>query len=291
MKQTHHQIALAILCLCLMPAWTCSAEEKTVDDQPELEIRVIFDNTSARKDLRRSWGFSAVVDFGGHRVLFDTGSDPILLLEHLEKMQIDPQTIEHAVISHQHGDHLRGVYWVFEKNPKMKVHFLDCFPEEAFRRASAVRMKPNRVKEPFQVVPGLYSTGVVDGLPPEQSLIIETSKGLVMIVGCSHPGLVKLVETAETQRKKKSIRLLLGGFHLLRKKPEEIRTTIKRLQELKVEAVIPAHCSGDLAKELFQLSYGNQYETAGAGRQIVLDKKGRFVISTLPVRVVDQTNE
>lgn len=120
-----------VLCLCLLPAWVLADEPAKDGERPELEIRVLFDNTSAREDLRRSWGFSAVVDFGGHRVLFDSGSDPILLLEHLEKMQIDAKTIEQAVISHQHGDHLRGVYWVFEKNPKMKVHFLD-FPRRRF---------------------------------------------------------------------------------------------------------------------------------------------------------------
>jgi 7,8-dihydropterin-6-yl-methyl-4-(beta-D-ribofuranosyl)aminobenzene 5'-phosphate synthase len=288
MKHSSTGYAVMAICLCLIPTWVCAAEPKKGGDQPELEIRVLFDNTSAREDLRRSWGFSAVVDFGGHRVLFDAGSDPILLLQHLKKMQIDPKTIEHAVISHQHGDHLRGVYWVFEKNPEMKVHFLDCFPDEAFRRAAAVKMKPHRVKEPFEVVPGVYSTGVVDGLPSEQSLVIETSKGLVMIVGCSHPGLVKLVETAETQRKKKSVRLLLGGFHMLRKTPEQIKAAIDRLQDLRVATVVPAHCSGDLAKELFQLTYGKQYHTAGAGRRIVLDK-GRFVVSTLPAKIAQDS--
>jgi 7,8-dihydropterin-6-yl-methyl-4-(beta-D-ribofuranosyl)aminobenzene 5'-phosphate synthase len=280
MKRFLHGGAGAAVCLCLASAWVCAAEADG-DRQFELEIRVVFDNTSAREDLRRSWGFSAVVDFGGHRVLFDAGSDPILLLEHLEKMQIDPKTIEHAVISHQHGDHLRGVYWVFEKNPAMQVHFLDCFPDEAFRRATAVKMKPHRVTEPFEVVPGVYSTGIVEGEPPEQSLVIETSRGLVMLVGCSHPGVVKLVETAQTQRKKDSLRLLLGGFHMLRKRPDEIKTAINRLQGLNVQTVIPAHCSGDLAKELFPIAYGDQFNTAGAGRRIVIDDRGKLVISTL----------
>jgi 7,8-dihydropterin-6-yl-methyl-4-(beta-D-ribofuranosyl)aminobenzene 5'-phosphate synthase len=247
----------------------------------ELEIRVVFDNTSARADLNRSWGFSAVVDFRGHRILFDAGSDPILLLEHLEKMQIDPKSIEQAVISHQHGDHLRGIYWVFEKNPKLKVHFLDCFPEEPFRRAKALKMTPNRVTGPFEVVPGIHSTGIVEGLPSEQSLAIETSQGVVMLVGCSHPGVVKLVETVKTQRKKDSIRLLLGGFHMLRKQPEEIKSTINRLQDLNVATVMPAHCSGDEAKEMFQTLYGKQFHAAGAGRLIVLGEEG-LVVSTLP---------
>jgi 7,8-dihydropterin-6-yl-methyl-4-(beta-D-ribofuranosyl)aminobenzene 5'-phosphate synthase len=276
-----HSVSFALMCLRLAMPSANAAAPKGTNLRPELEIRVVFDNTSARKDLRRSWGFSAVIDFRGKRVLFDAGSDPILLLEHLKKMQIDPKSIDHAVISHQHGDHLRGVYWVFEKNPRMKVHFLDCFPAEAFRRAAAVKMKPNRVTKPFEVVPGIYSTGIVDGKPPEQSLAIETSQGLVMLVGCSHPGVVKLVETAMSQRKKKSIRLLLGGFHMLRKKPQQIKAAINRLQDLKVMTAVPAHCSGDLAKEMFKTLYGKQFNTAGAGRRNVLDK-GKLVISTLP---------
>jgi 7,8-dihydropterin-6-yl-methyl-4-(beta-D-ribofuranosyl)aminobenzene 5'-phosphate synthase len=266
--------------LCSAAAVLCLFVGVARASEPELQILVIFDNTSAREDLLRSWGFSALIDFRGHRVLFDAGSDPILLLEHMEKMQIDPKSIEHAVISHQHGDHLRGVYWVFEKNPQMKVHFLDNFPDEAFRRAAAVGMKPHRVKEPFEVVPGIYSTGIVDGQPPEQSLLIETSQGLVMLVGCSHPGVVKLVETAESQRNKDSIRLLLGGFHMLRKPPNEIKSAITRLQDLKVTMAMPAHCSGDLAKQLFQVAYGEQFNTAGVGRRVVLEKD-RLVISTL----------
>jgi 7,8-dihydropterin-6-yl-methyl-4-(beta-D-ribofuranosyl)aminobenzene 5'-phosphate synthase len=235
-------VTAAAVCLSLASSWVCAAEPNPVPKARELEIRVVFDNTSARKDLRRSWGFSAVVDFGGHRILFDAGSDPTLLLEHLDLMQIDPKSIEHAVISHQHGDHLRGVYWVFEKNPKMNVHFLDCFPEEPFRRAAALKMTPNRVKGPFELVPGIHSTGIVDGLPPEQSLVIETSQGLVMLVGCSHPGVVKLVETAQKQREKDSLRFLLGGFHMLRKKPKQIKTAINRLQDLKVNTIRRKKC-------------------------------------------------
>ena len=252
----------------------------SVEPTPELEIKVIFDNTSGRADLPRSWGFSALIDFRGRRVLFDAGSDPVLLLENMERMQIDPSSIEHAVISHQHGDHLRGVYWVFEENPKMQVHFLDVFPEEAFRRAAAVGMKPHRVKGPFEVVPGIFSTGIVDGLPPEQSIVIETSQGMVMLVGCSHPGLIKLVDTAQQQRKQDSLRLLLGGFHLLRKQPEDVKSIIAQLKQRKVDTVLPGHCTGDEAIDLFHLEFGDRFHAAGTGRQIRL-LKDEFAIQTL----------
>lgn len=273
----------ATLLCCLTALSLQAADPEQAQTGPELEIQIIFDNTSAREDLRRGWGFSALIDFRGHRILFDAGSDPILLLEHLELMQIDPKSIEHAIISHEHGDHLRGVYWLFEKNPDLKVHFLDCFPEEAFRRAKAMKMVPHRITGPFELTPGIFSTGIVDGLPSEQSLVIETSLGPVMLVGCSHPGIVKLVKTVQEQRQKDSIRYLLGGFHLLRTDAQEIKQTINQLQDLNVQAVSPAHCSGDLATEMFQTLYGPQFHAPGVGRRIVIDK-GRLTVSTLPVK-------
>ncbi len=252
-----------------------------VKPKPELEIRILFDNTAANKDFTRSWGFAALIDFRGKRILFDSGGDPILLLEHMEKMKIDPKSIDEAFISHVHDDHRRGIYWVFEKNPKMKVYFLDSFGIEAFKAADQVKMKPNRVKGPFELMPGVFSTGPIEGLPPEQALLLETSQGLVMIVGCSHPGIIKMVETAQTQRKKDSIRMLLGGFHLLKTEPEQIRKIVNRLDELKVKLVVPAHCTGDLATDMLQSVFGKY--SAGAGRSIVMEEK-RLEFRTVPLK-------
>lgn len=280
---TRHFVRSVAALLCYLVTLSVQAEDpQQVQTDPELEIQILYDNTSAREDLRRGWGFSALIDFRGHRILFDSGSDPILILEHLELMQIDPKSIEHAIISHQHADHLRGVYWISEKNPDLKVHFLDCFPEEAFRRAKGVKMVPHRITGPFELTPGIFSTGIVDGLPSEQSLVIETSVGPVMLVGCSHPGIVRLVKTVQEQRQKDSIRYLLGGFHLLRKKPEDIKQTINQLQDLKVQSVSPAHCSGDLATEMFHILYGPQFHAPGVGRRIVIEN-GELTVSTLPV--------
>lgn len=282
MARQFTRISVALL-WCLASSSLQAAEPQPASTGPELEIQILFDNTSAREDLRRGWGFSALIDFRGHRILFDAGSDPILLLEHLELMQIDPKSIEHAIISHEHGDHLRGVYWVFEKNPDLKVHFLDCFPEEAFRRAAAMKMVPHRVAGPFELTPGVFSTGAIEGLPSEQSLVIETSLGPVMLVGCSHPGIVKMVKTVEEQRKQDSIRFLLGGFHLLRTDAEKVKETINDLQDLNVQAVSPAHCSGDLATNMFQALYGPQFYAPGVGRRIVIEN-GRLTVSAPPAK-------
>jgi 7,8-dihydropterin-6-yl-methyl-4-(beta-D-ribofuranosyl)aminobenzene 5'-phosphate synthase len=246
-------------------AATCLAQAP-----PELEIRVIYDNTSARADVKEDWGFSALVTFRGRRVLFDSGTKPELFLENLKKLDVEPQSIEQTLISHTHDDHRGGVYKLYPLHPRMRVHFLDLFTREAFEDAARIGMKPQRVTRPFELLPGMYSTGVVAGDPPEQSLVIETSRGIVMLVGCSHPGVVRMVEAAERQRKKNSVRLLLGGFHMFRQRPEQIAPQIVRLKELGVERIMPAHCTGDLAKQMIRDAFGAGYETAGAGKVVTL---------------------
>ena len=237
----------------------------------ELEIRVIYDNTSARADMTEHWGYAAVVTFKGRRVLFDSGARPPLFMENLKKAGVDPATIESAVISHDHADHRSGIHLLYPQNRSMTVYYLDKFVPQAFADAEAVHMKPLRVTGPREIVPGVFTTGIVEGQPPEQSLAIETSKGIVMLTGCSHPGVVRMVEAVERQRGKDRIRLLLGGFHLFQMDADQVAPIISRLQLLRVGSVIPAHCSGDLAKQMFQKAFGKDYDTAGAGKVITLD--------------------
>ena len=251
-----------ILALALGPV----AHLPAAPPEPELEIRVIYDNTSARSDVQADWGFAAVVTFRGRRVLFDSGTKPELFLTNLEKMEVDPSSITQAVISHQHPDHRNGIYELFPLHPSIRIHFLKAFYEKAYEEAATVGMTPNRVTGPFEVEPGVYSTGMISGDPPEQSLAVETSKGIVLLVGCGHPGVVNIVKTVEKQRGADSIRLVLGGFHMLRQNEDEINSQIAELKQLNVHRVMPAHCSGDLAKRLFRDAYGENFETLGAGK-------------------------
>ena len=236
-----------------------------------LEILVLYDNTSIQTGVQADWGFAALVTFRGEKVLFDSGTKPDILLSNMKALAVDPAGIRHAVISHGHGDHLLGIYKVFPSNPSMKVYFLDAFPDPAFRNAEAIGMRPQRVRAPIKIVDGIYSTGPVDGNPPEQALVIETAKGLVVLTGCSHPGVVKMVEAAEQQRGAKSVRFLLGGFHMLQQGEAEATQNIERLRALGVASVAATHCTGDLAMRLFAKAYGPQSVTAGAGKRFVLD--------------------
>ena len=266
-RKLSFSVEASFLAVALASAANLPAAQPT----PKLEIRVIYDNTSARSDVQADWGFAAVVTFRERRVLFDSGTKPELFMTNLEKMEVDPSSIAQAVISHQHPDHRTGIYKLFPLQPAMRIHFLKAFYEQAYEEARAVGMTPNRVTGPFEVETGVYSTGMIAGDPPEQSLAVETSKGIVLLVGCGHPGVVNIVETVEKQRGADSIRLVLGGFHMLRQNEDDIDSQIARLKQLNVRGVMPAHCSGDLAKRLFQEAYGKDFETLGAGKVLRFD--------------------
>ncbi len=237
----------------------------------ELEIDIIYDNTAAVPAMEADWGFAALVRFNGRNVLFDSGTKPDLFLRNLEKLHVDPKTITAAVLSHEHDDHCNGIYELFPKNPSMKVYFLDSFAPRRFEQAAAIDMAPVRVKGPREIVPGIFTTGQVDGPVAEQALVIETSKGVVVLTGCSHPGVVKMVETAERQRATNAVRLLAGGFHMNGQEDARVQEQIAQLKALRVERIIPTHCTGDRAIELFSEAYGDACEHGGAGKKIVLD--------------------
>lgn len=217
-----------------------------------LEIRILYDNTSAQKDMQADWGFAALVTFGAHRVLFDTGAEADLFMENLKKAGVDPASIEHVVISHAHADHTAGLEQLSTRSPRIIVH------------------RPDKAG-PFEIVPGVFSTGIIEGPVSEQALVIETSKGLVVLVGCAHPGVARMVEAAEKQHGKDSVRLLLGGFHMRQQSAAQIHSTIARLKQLRVASVVPAHCSGDLTIKLFRQAFPSGAVGAGAGKRILLD--------------------
>jgi 7,8-dihydropterin-6-yl-methyl-4-(beta-D-ribofuranosyl)aminobenzene 5'-phosphate synthase len=217
----------------------------------QTEILILYDNTVAQSGLTADWGFAALVTHQGRRVLLDTGAKADVFIDNLRKLKVDPASIEHVVISHAHQDHTGGLERLAPLNPRLVVHG---------------PAGPGA----FEVVPGVFSTGLVEGQVFEQALVVDTPKGLVILTGCSHPGVVRMVEAARQQRGKDSVRLLLGGFHMLQQSAEQIQATIAELKRLNVAMAVPMHCSGDLTMKLFREAFGAG-PGAGVGRRIVLD--------------------
>lgn len=232
------------------------------------QLIIIYDNNLSDKDLTAAWGFSCLIILPQYRILFDTGGDPSILLENMHKMEIDPEKIDSVVLSHVHGDHTGGLKGFLRQHiHHVTVYLPESFPKGYKEEASFMGADIKDVKNTMMINKGVYTTGQLGKGIKEQSLILKTREGLVIITGCAHPGIVEIVEHVR-KLFKENIYLLIGGFHLMNKSPGEINNIAEQLDKLGIERIAPCHCSGDNARELFRLHYGKNYIECGAGLAI-----------------------
>ena len=104
----------------------------------------------------------------------------------------------------------------------------------------------------------------------EQSLIVDSPKGLIIVTGCSHQGIVNIIKKT-VEELDKPIYLVFGGFHLLRHSEEEIKGIISEFHKLGVEKCGPTHCTGETAIAMFKADYGENFMSIGTGKTIVVD--------------------
>jgi 7,8-dihydropterin-6-yl-methyl-4-(beta-D-ribofuranosyl)aminobenzene 5'-phosphate synthase len=116
----------------------------------------------------------------------------------------------------------------------------------------------------------MYTTGEMGSSIVEQSLVLDTDKGLVIITGCAHPGIINIVGRTQEILPDREIYLCMGGFHLSGSSPSELSSIIQGFREMGVHKVAPSHCSGDKCRELFEEDYQEDYIHSGVGREIVL---------------------
>ena len=237
-------------------------------NEPANQLLIIYDNYTLKKGLTPAWGFSCLISLPQYQILFDTGGDPSILLENMHKMDIDPQKIDCVVLSHGHGDHVGGLSGFLQQQQGVTVYLPGSFPEGFKKTVGSMGADVEEVSGTEMIHPGVYTTGELGSGLKEQSLVLKTDRGLVIITGCAHPGIVEIVDHA-TAFLKEDVYLLIGGFHLLGKSPKELKRIAEKLDGFKVEKIAPCHCSGDEAREFFKQYYKDNYITCAAG--LILD--------------------
>ena len=235
-----------------------------------LKITILHDNNPSDPRLKTDWGFSALVEYHGETVLFDTGGDGRILLANMQVLGMDPARIQSVVLSHAHGDHTGGLIALLDGNRKPTVYLLPSFAD-AYKNQVMQLTQVSEVTHGQLIADGISTTGEIQGNIPEQALLIRTENGLVIVTGCAHPGIVRIIERA-VELTNDPVYLVLGGFHLGDKNKTDISAILADFRRLGVQNVAPCHCSGENAIAMFAAEYGQAFVQAGVGTVITLDK-------------------
>lgn len=266
---------------------------------PGDRVTILYDAFGARGDLTPDWGFAALVEYQGKRILFDTGNNAEIFARNVRQLGVDLRRLDFVVMSHRHGDHTAGLEYVLQVNPAVKIYapkegfgvFGAALPSEFYRRDATLpdsmryfeghppetlsfgspwkRGNFTWVDTLTRVAPGIAIISTVSKTPGtlelrELSLALQTAEGVVLLVGCSHPGIETILEAARPFGD--HVRVIFGGLHLVTTPDSAIARIATALDKTwRVDQVAPGHCTGEPAFAELRRVFGRRYLFAGLG--------------------------
>ena len=291
-----HVLRILAFVLLWAAATPCRAQDK---------VTILYDAFGESAGLTKDWGFSALVEHNGKRILFDTGNNAAIFEHNVKALGVNLTQLDFVVISHRHTDHTTGLRYVLSVNPKVTVYVPSDgangfggapIPKTFFRADDGLpaKMRYFGGTEPEGLASGrLYDTGnfvLVNQLTeispdiflvrtvsqktgtlelPELTLAIKRSNGLLLVDGCSHVGIEAILEAARAVDPRTEI--VFGGFHLVTTPVEEIDALVENLKtKWKVQRIAPGHCTGEPAFARLKKAYGESYLYAGLGTTVEL---------------------
>jgi 7,8-dihydropterin-6-yl-methyl-4-(beta-D-ribofuranosyl)aminobenzene 5'-phosphate synthase len=286
-----------VMLFVLLPAGAmCAAQSHN-------RVTILFDAFGKPSSLKMDWGYSALVEYNGKRILFDAGNNADIFARNVKALGVDLSRLDFVVISHRHGDHTAGLHHLLRVNPKVKIysptdeHFGGPTPRSFFQHTDESLPPEMRyfgghppadvphgsawkdvsfiqVNKILEVLPGIRLIPTTSQIPGflelrELSLSIQTAQGQVLFVGCSHSGIEKILEEATTIDQR--VHMIFGGLHLLTTpEPEINRITTALRDRWKVEQVAPGHCTGEQAFASLRKRFGDRYRYAGVGTAVAI---------------------
>lgn len=265
-------------------------------------VTILYDAFGNAENLKKDWGFSILIEYSGKKILFDTGNNAKIFADNARAMRVDLKDLDFVVISHRHGDHTSGLNYLLQVNPKVKIYapaepfgvFGSRLPKGFYKNVDTL---PNSMRyfngtepEAFasgspwpdanfvfvesttEVAPGIFLIPTVSNVKGtlelrELTLAINTPQGLVLVVGCSHPGVEEILSAASTVNS--HVHLLLGGLHLVKTPDAEIERLATALHEKwKIDRIAPGHCTGEPAFAKLRQVFGASYLYAGVGSRL-----------------------
>jgi 7,8-dihydropterin-6-yl-methyl-4-(beta-D-ribofuranosyl)aminobenzene 5'-phosphate synthase len=283
---------LAVLCLFAAPAGASPLPSPN-------RVTILYDAFGGRPGLTRDWGFAALVEYRGKRILFDTGNNAAIFSRNVRALGVDLRRLDFVVVSHRHGDHVAGLNYLLRLNPRVKIYapregfgvFGSVIPATFYRRDSTLpdslryfnSVAPAELRggTPWpganfswvdsltEVAPGVAIISTVSKTPGtlelrELSLAIRTPEGIVLLVGCSHPGIETILEASRAWSD--HVHLIFGGLHLVTSADTAVTRVAAALHDhWKVDEMAPGHCTGEPAFAALKRLFGGRYVYAGLG--------------------------
>lgn len=266
----------------------------------ETILTVVVDNI-AHGELAGEWGLSIMVEHAGKKILVDAGASE-LFAQNMKKLGFDIADVDYATLSHAHYDHGNGMPRFFKENKKAKLYVQDTTAENCYFKKFFIRKYigiPKRVltdyadrieyvSGDYELFEGAYliphkTSGLEaigkrenmyqktdngwkpDDFSHEQSLVLDTDKGLVIINCCSHGGAVNIINEVSKTFPDKKVYGLIGGFHLFNKTEKEIRGVAQKIKETGIEFVCTGHCTKERAYGVMKEELGDSLNMLRCG--------------------------
>ncbi|MFC1558840.1 MBL fold metallo-hydrolase [candidate division KSB1 bacterium] len=253
---------ISVVLLLLITAVFCA------DKKEEISVTILYDNYLFTEGLKTDWGFACLINGTEKTILFDTGRYGETFLYNIDALTVNPQDAELTVLSHFHDDHVDGLIPFLGRNSDLSIYMPVSFPDSFKNEVAEKGAEVISVTDPVNICKNVYLTGEMGAEIKEQAIILDTEKGVVLITGCAHPGIVDIIKRTK-EVVKKDIYLVCGGFHLSRHSEDEVKKIISEFKELGVMNAGPTHCTGKRAIELFKEAYGENFVQLGAGRVLM----------------------
>jgi 7,8-dihydropterin-6-yl-methyl-4-(beta-D-ribofuranosyl)aminobenzene 5'-phosphate synthase len=293
-------------------AATASPPQAASSARPQ--ITVLYDAFGKASAMQKDWGFAALIEASGKRILFDTGNNGDILGQNAKAKGIDLSKLDFVVMSHRHGDHMGGLAHLLRVNPSVKIYapkegfgvygadlpgtfyrkddslrpeerYYDGAPPQVMRFGAAwPGVNFQLIDKSTEITPGIHLISLVSDKPGtlelrELSLVINSPDGALIIVGCSHPGIDKIVEAAIAINPR--INFVAGGFHLVVSNDADIERIVASLRDkFKVAYVAPGHCTGEPTFTALKRSFNDHYLYAGLGTTFALGPTPRPIAAT-----------
>jgi 7,8-dihydropterin-6-yl-methyl-4-(beta-D-ribofuranosyl)aminobenzene 5'-phosphate synthase len=266
-------------------------------------VTILYDAFGDNPKLTRDWGFSALVEHDGKRILFDTGNNPEIFEHNVKALNVALTRLDFVVVSHRHTDHASGLRYLLKINPGVTVYvpadgangfggaelppaffrpepslparmryFDGAYPE----RARAGRLYDTGhfilVDKLTEVAPGIFLVYTISRIPrtlelPEITLAIKGPHGLILVDGCSHSGIEEILEAASAVEAHTHI--VFGGLHLVQTPVPDIDRLVDALKnKWKLDEIAPGHCTGEPAFLRLQKAFGEGYLYTGVGTRM-----------------------